>query len=426
MSTSASRRPGTASRRDGAARVLYLSYDGMCDPLGASQVLPYLTGLAARGHRISLVSFEKAERTASERAEVQRTCDAAGIAWHPLPYHKRPPVLSAIYDLQRMRGLAVALHRRRGFDVVHCRSYLPALVGLHLKRRKGVRFLFDMRGFWPDERVDGGIWNLKNPAIRAVFNFFKRREAEFLTEADHVVSLTEAGRKILMERRGQANGPPITVIPCCVDFGAFPAVNSAQRAAGREQLGIAADATVAAYLGSFGSWYMVAEMLRFFRVQLERDSGAMFLIVSREPAEDIQAIAAAHGVPADRVIIRAASRTEVPGLMAAADYGLFFIQPVFSKRASSPTKMGELLALEVPMVTNGDVGDVAEIMAESGAGVVVQRFDDDTYGEALNQLASLMPDMKRWRLASRRWFDLQTGVSRYDAIYHELAAARAN
>ena len=167
---------------------------------------------------------------------------------------------------------------------------------------------------------------------------------------------------------------------------------------------------------------MVAEMFAFFRVQLERDPAAIFLIVSRESAAEIGAAAQAHGVPAGRIIVRPASREDVPRLMAAADYGLFFIQPVFSKKASSPTKMGELLALELPMITNGGVGDVAENIAETGAGVVVQRFDDDAYRAALDQLTSLRPDMKRWREVSRKLFDLETGVERYDAIYRELVA----
>ena len=38
---------------------LYLSYDGISDPLGQSQVLPYLKGLARLGHKIHLISFEK-------------------------------------------------------------------------------------------------------------------------------------------------------------------------------------------------------------------------------------------------------------------------------------------------------------------------------------------------------------------------------
>lgn len=167
---------------------------------------------------------------------------------------------------------------------------------------------------------------------------------------------------------------------------------------------------------------MVAELFAFFRIQLERDPGAIFLIVSREPAAEIRAAAEANSVPAGRIIVRPASREDVPRLMAAADYGLFFIQPVFSKKASSPTKMGELMALELSMITNGGVGDVAENIAETGAGVVVQRFDDDAYRAALDELTSLRPDMKRWREVSRKLFDLETGVERYDAIYRELVA----
>src|SRR5947208_16236831 len=107
----------------GRASVLYLSYDGMCDPLGGAQVLPYLIGLSKLGHRITLVSFEKPERSPEERAQVARTCAEAGIRWCPLPYHKRPPLLSSMYDVREMRRAAERLHRAEHFDLIHCRSY---------------------------------------------------------------------------------------------------------------------------------------------------------------------------------------------------------------------------------------------------------------------------------------------------------------
>ena len=393
----------------------------MCDPLGGSQVLPYLTGLARRGHHISLISFEKPERSKEERAAVERTCRDAGIDWHPLPYHKHPLLVSSMYDVRQMYREAVRLHRGESFDLVHCRSYLSALVGLTMKRRFGVSFIFDMRGFWADERVDGGIWKLSNPLFRAVYRYFKRREADFLAEAGQVISLTEEGRKILLARPDRhPDGPPITVIPCCVDFDAFPPATKQRRAKARRTLGVALDATVAAYLGSWGSWYLTDEMLDLFKVQLERDPHAIFLIVTREPPDAIRAAAKAHGIRTDRVVVRAASRIEVPRLIAAADYGLFFIMPVFSKKASSPTKMGEFLSLEIPVVTNGDVGDVEPILREAGAGVVVADFTPESYRAALDELASLKPDMERWRATARHWFDLDGGVERYDAIYRTL------
>lgn len=404
------------------SNALFLSYDGMCDPLGGSQVLPYLVGLAGRGHKITLVSFEKAGRSAAERAAVERICVDSGIDWHPLTYHKRPPLLSSMFDVGQMRRHAVELHRKLRFDLVHCRSYLPALVGLRMKRRFGIPFIFDMRGFWADERVDGGIWNLSNPLFRAVYNYFKRREADFLREADHIVSLTEEGKRVLLSWR--IDGPPITVIPCCVDYSVFSPVSAAQRGEARRALGIEPDARVAAFLGSFGSWNLVDRIMDFFRVQLERRPDSVFLIVSREPEHDILEMAEAHGVPRDRVIVRPASRAQVPKFLAAADYGLFFIKPVFSKKASSPTKMGEFLALELPIVTNDGVGDVARIVEETGAGVIVSGFNTDAYRHALDMLEKLSPDMERWRAAGRHWFDLETGVDRYSAIYVSLGPDR--
>jgi glycosyltransferase involved in cell wall biosynthesis len=82
-----------------------------------------------------------------------------------------------------------------------------------------------------------------------------------------------------------------------------------------------------------------------------------------------------------------------------------------------------MLALEVPVVTNSGVGDVDRIMAEAGSGVVIDRFDENAYRGALDELDCLKPDKKRSRNAVRRWFDLETGVERYDAIYHALARA---
>src|SRR5688572_19795389 len=88
-----------------SCNVLYLSYDGLTDSLGQSQILPYLIGLASQGFSITILSFEKEHRFLSEKENVSRQCHDQGITWIPLRYHKNPPVLSTVYDvmtLQRM------------------------------------------------------------------------------------------------------------------------------------------------------------------------------------------------------------------------------------------------------------------------------------------------------------------------------------
>ena len=414
----------SATEKSAGAAVLYLSYDGMTDPLGRSQVLPYLLGLSKRGHRISLISFEKPERTAQERKTVADLCTDSGIDWHPLPYHHRPPVLSTIGDVRRMYRLALRLHRERRFGLVHCRSYIPALAGLWLKRRTGMRFLFDMRGFWADERLEGGAWSMSNPFFAAVYRYFKRREREFWAEADQIVSLTHEGTQVLEAARRQGNKvAPVTVVPCCVEFHVFPPANAERRDRARALLGIGPDEHVLGYIGSLGGNYMLDEMLDFFAAYRERYRSAKFLFVTQVPAEQIRCAAHARGIPVDAILVRAAGRAEVAMIMAAADTGIAFKQASFSAKACSPTKLGEMLAMELPVIVNDGVGDVAQVVDETGAGVVIDRFDRQSYEQALDSLESLRPKMDRWRVASRKWFDLEQGVDRYNAIYRSCLSS---
>lgn len=399
------------------AKVLYLSYDGLTDPLGPSQVLAYLVELAKAGHQITLVTFEKPERPSAERQALAEQCRATGIDWHPQRYTRRPPIISTLKDLRVMTKVAERLAAGRGFDIVHCRSYLPALVGARLKRKAGLAFLFDMRGFWADERVEGGLWNLGNPIFRTIFRWFKRQEKRLLAEADHVVVLTEAGRDILRHQWRVSTATPITVIPCCADFAAFPAITPAARKEARARLHIASQAPVAAYVGSIGTWYMLGEMLDFFALQRARNPSSVFLFVTRDATGPVLAEAARRDIPASALRIKGGTRDEVPRLLAAADYGLFFIRPTFSKQASSPVKLGELLAMELPVVTNAGVGDVDRILGETGAGISIEALGPGGYEQALDAVAALRPDRERLRAGRTRWFDLAEGVRRYEAIY---------
>ena len=163
----------------------------MTDPLGQSQVLPYLVGLAAKGYDIHLISFEKQEERAKREEHIRGIVEKAGIHWHPQKYTKSPPVLSTIWDISRMKKVALRLHRQYDFHLVHCRSYISSLVGLHLKK-KGLKFIFDMRGFWVDERVEGNIWDIKNPLFRQIYRFYKKKEKQFIEKADQVISLTKS------------------------------------------------------------------------------------------------------------------------------------------------------------------------------------------------------------------------------------------
>jgi glycosyltransferase involved in cell wall biosynthesis len=173
-----------------AKKILFISYDGMTDPLGQSQVIPYLAGLTTEGYEFVILSCDKPEKYAANKTYVEKLIAPYPITWVSIPYHKQPPVLSSIYDYYQLKQKAKQLHREHHFDMVHTRPGVPQLVALYLKKKLGVRFMNDIRGFWADERVDGDMWNLNNPLYRKIYRFFKSKEDECIRVADYNSCLT--------------------------------------------------------------------------------------------------------------------------------------------------------------------------------------------------------------------------------------------
>src|SRR5262249_52213960 len=147
----------------------YLSHTGMTEPLGQSQVLPYLRGLARAGWRIHLVAFEPAAATDDEVDRMRAALASDGIGYSP--ERRSASHAPAVKALESARALArlAALAARLRPRIVHARSYLPAAVAHALATPvPGLRFIFDCRGLLWDEYVDGGYWSRTSLRYRAL------------------------------------------------------------------------------------------------------------------------------------------------------------------------------------------------------------------------------------------------------------------
>lgn len=403
--------------------VLYMSYDGMTDPLGQSQVIPYLQGLSEMGYHFTLISFEKQDRFQKYGEQINTLLKRSHIDWVPLSYTKKPPVLSTVYDVFRLSRLAFKLHREKCFRIVHCRSYITSLVGLKLKEKMGVKFIFDMRGFYADERVDGGLWNMNNPVYRLVYRYFKNKECSFLSKADYTISLTEAGKREIHSWNNIAHQPiPIQVIPCCVDLDKFSPtnVNHEKLSELRAIHNIKDGDFILSYLGSIGTWYMPSEMLDFFKVLLEYRPDARFLFISNDAKDVIRPLAVLKNIPDEKFIFISAPHDLVPTYLALSTVSIFFIKPVFSKKASSPTKHGEIMGMGIPFICNSGVGDMDEITSEIKGGYLVKKLSTDAYRKAVNELLSGKRDSSHLEIAAEKYYSLHEGVDRYFMVYQNL------
>jgi glycosyltransferase involved in cell wall biosynthesis len=400
--------------------VLFISYDGMTDPLGQSQVLPYLSGLSKLGYQVTLLSCEKPERFEKNKSVIEEIVKANAIDWQPIPFTASPPVLAKYYDLYQLRKKAELLYKRKRFDLIHCRSYVSISVGVELRRKYGVKLLFDMRGFWVDERVDGGAWNLRNPFFRFAYKNYKKKEAVYISNSDAIISLTEAGKKEIQTWESYKKAP-IQVIPCSADFNLFQLNTQNQKIESRKLLGIRPDALVISYLGSVGAWYMLDEMLELFAKIKEKYASAIFLFITTEPAELIFESASNYNLTPADFVIRSAARKEVPLFTAASDLNLFFIKQSYSKIASSPTKLGEILAMGIPVICNSKVGDVKEIVESMDAGIAIDDFSSVSYEKVLTAIPALLKkNAVEIRANALEYYTLENAIKKYAGVYRSL------
>ena len=106
---------------------LYLTRNGLLEPLGQSQVMGYLKGLS-KDYQITLITFEKTEDLANTHAmaSARADCEAHGINWRPKRFRHRPKLFAPAWCMFEMFWSALQAARRGDAQLIHARSYLPA------------------------------------------------------------------------------------------------------------------------------------------------------------------------------------------------------------------------------------------------------------------------------------------------------------
>ena len=406
------------------AHVLFVTYNGLLEPLGLRQGLAYLEPLADE-FRFTVLSFEKTDRASDPAAwaGIEGRLAASGIEWRPLPYHSRPSVPATVYDVWAGVSEGRRLHRSTRIDAVHARGYIPGAIAWRLSERLGCPWLFDIRGLMADEYVDGGIWTEGSLPWRIT----RWTERRLLRSATATVTLTEAIRPEIERRLAESgrSGPePISsVIPTCVDTRLFRPDPEARRRE-RTRLGWG-DELVAIYSGSVGTWYASQPMADYVAALHAQRPDLRLLLLLNGPDDELRRDLATRGVPDTSIITRNAAPDDVPACLAAADIGMAFIHPSPSKRASSPTKVAEYLATGLLAVVNRGVGDL-DSLADEEAVVVAESLDAEALRLAAEETLKRLPidpDTPR-ELATGSFDLLGTGSARYREIYRGMLATR--
>lgn len=396
---------------------LYISYMGLTEPLLYSQVLNYLKALSQKGVLIHILSFEKKEYLIKENiAAIRKELEKYRIKWFFLKYHKRSQFLSKPYDI--LRGIFFVLYicLKERIDIIHARSTFCALMGYISSLSLRKKLIFDMRGLMAEEYADAGLW--KRGGFR--YKLTGALERHFIKKSDELIILTSKTKDLILRKDIIKH---INIIPSCVDLNRFNIVRKDySELISKYSLG---SNNILVYTGSLGTWYMLSEMVDFYKEVLYSGcNNARFLILSQTDRDWIT-----RHIPAEfkeKIIVDYSEPGRVADFLNLCNIGISFIKPCLSKIASCPTKFAEYLACGLPVVINKGIGDTEEIVRENKIGVVIEDFNSQEYRKKIDDMTEILKEgeslRRRCRSVAERYFSLKMGGERYSEIYKRLAS----
>jgi glycosyltransferase involved in cell wall biosynthesis len=396
--------------------VLYLTRNGLLEPLGQSQVFCYLRGLSLH-YSVTVISYEKSEDLMDKsRVLAQHTeCKRLGIRWLPQRFVPKPKVITPALSMLRMIWLAAREVRANGVRLIHARSYIPAAVALVVGRITGVPFIFDMRALWPEELITAGRLRRGSLLHRAMVS----TERACLRRAGAVVSLTHAAVVHLVRLYPtDLVRQKFAVIPTCADLARFmPATEVPSK-------------SVVGCLGTvLSGWFQVEWLAAFLAVVARRNPEVLLEVTTRDDPVRVRTTIGGDNDLQSRLSVAPCESGKVHEVLQGQIASVMFFTQGLGKLGSSPTRMAEILGCGLPVVANEGVGDVAQIIRDYRVGVLVRGPAEHEMEAAWEELQTLRsdPDLAaRCRRAALEVFSLEAGTAAYSALYAEVLAKAAS
>jgi glycosyltransferase involved in cell wall biosynthesis len=378
-------------------KILYLhQYFATPSMPGGTRSYEMARRLVDWGHEVHMVTSDQSPDAPGGKAR-ETVEEGIRVHWCPVPYSHMMGFYARVRAFLEFAWAARKKAVEVGGDLVFATStpLTIAIPAMSAARRLRVPMVFEVRDLWPAWPVAVGA--IRNPLLIAAA---RRLERLAYRRSSHVVALSPAMRDGVV-----AAGVPrekVTVIPNGCDHDLF-AVGPEAGLRFRERHPEIGRRPLVAYVGTLGRANGVQYIVRLAAKMREIDPEVRFLINGRGREEpEVRALARELGV-LDRTLFMTPEvpKAEVPGILAAADLALSIFADVEALWGTSPNKFFDALAAGVPVATNCG-GWVAELIASSGAGLVLDRRDPAVAAPAVARFLADPERVTRAREASAR------------------------
>jgi glycosyltransferase involved in cell wall biosynthesis len=351
------------------------------------QMYELARGLAARGHRVAVVS--------RPGGEVGERCSADGIPFFPLPLRHE-------FDLASARRLA-RLFDERGADVVHVHkgiAHSAALFATLFARKRPVLV------------VNRGVSFPLDAASSLKYRF----------RLDAVVTVCEDIRRVVIASGGVPPGK-VQVVYAGVDLSRFDP-SRADGASVRREWGVEADEKLLVQVGAreWKGWRDLVSAAAILSGEFPRLRTAVVACKDETERDRVLAFARERGVGGR--VLAVGFRGDMPDVLAAADV----VADLSSEGLGITGTIREAMALGRPVVASAAGGN-PELVEDGVSGLLVPPRDTSGVAAAVRRILSDPSLAARLGAAARervvRGFSTEIRLDRIEELYYRLIAERA-
>lgn len=342
------------------------------------------------------------------------------FTWSYLIFSENYGLFSKVINFVKIYFLVfIVLIKNKNIDIVHARGLMPNSVAIFYKFFFGYKLIFDSRGFWAEERLDNGNWNLNNFIGKFLYNYFSYVEKKSFIQSEKVIFLTHKAReRVILKYRINPN--KTYVLPCVADYNKFKILNDVEKVSILKSLNIDNSNFLFLYIGSINKIYNPELMIDFFKnFNKFKTAQILFITFDKKKLKKFLKKKLNRSL-LSKVILLNSNEIDIYKILSICDYSLSFIYPSIARIASSPTKIGESLASGVPMITIKGVGDSDSILNKMKYNVLLNSKKNN-YFNIFPKLRKFNFEEKKYiRLNSKKYYDLELAIIILKSIYHNL------
>jgi glycosyltransferase involved in cell wall biosynthesis len=389
--------------------ILFVSYDGLLDPLGQSQILPYIFGLRSRDFRFSIISFEKDYRESREIEELGEKLLGMDIEWFPLKFSSGGGAKKYLKRIVMGTTLIWRVGRSKSIDFVHLRGFVPAFMFKLAFLKKA--YIYDYRSFAVDELAEAGVIKLHS----LLYRFLKTIDRTLIQGMSALVVLEKSAKTFLREIYPVPD-VPVSVIRTSTDCSRYTPKTARKDNKSMRFV----------HLGGVMYPYQVSVVLEFVRRFSEVVDNTSIHFFNEGQHEQLAEAINNSSIDKSLVFVEAVKQGSVPKRLSEFDAGLIFIDPSPCRRVCSPTKFGEYLAAGLPVIGGKGIEVLNEIEHNFNCALTIEiRAEKPVLSEAI------IMDVEKFiyreglpelcQRVARSEFDIDAAVNNYFNLYNSLS-----